>query len=205
MLTWDWAYRAFSRLHRRELRNMGPIRKFAELVLETAISVHSETDVGAVKPSAVNNNDRITREQCITAATTCELENETSKPSKLEKNQNTCEESQKEETRLRRTFLPENTSVTVKSGDDSLYQSTVAGASDLMPAGETRATAGISCPGGDGVLGKHRRRNEGNECAGLRRTALSELAAQDSHRKYPAMVDEVRRFFVPFVVRLEVQ
>ncbi|CAN0085044.1 unnamed protein product, partial [Laminaria digitata] len=37
MFAWGWAYRAFSPFHAQETRNMGPIRAFAELVLDASV------------------------------------------------------------------------------------------------------------------------------------------------------------------------
>eukprot|EP00903_Cladosiphon_okamuranus_P014695 g13621.t1 len=36
MFAWGWVYRAFSPFYAKEMQNMGPIREFAELVLDTA-------------------------------------------------------------------------------------------------------------------------------------------------------------------------
>ncbi|CAM9908795.1 unnamed protein product, partial [Sphacelaria rigidula] len=138
MFAWSWAYRAFSRLHRRELRNMEPIRDFAELVLETAISEGDTSgECGAMRNGLENGSGLLEN------ATTTESEH------------------------------PGNGGSERVIGDQVVQE---------------RVGNGVGVASGNGTVA----RKEWSSGVGRRRrTALSNMAERESHRKYPnAMLDE---------------
>lgn len=170
MFAWGWVYRSISPLHRRETRNMVPIRKFAELVLRTAIDDH-----GNAKEMESNRTHR-------------------GRPSK-----EAPEMFAKGRGAPHLPVAPGNGILEDKNGVDRVN----ACETDSTMAEERVGGDGWAGFGGQGqssryvstAQGVHKPligRGEGE--GGRRCTALSDMAARESHQKYPnSMVDEVTR------------
>lgn len=240
MFAWSWAYRAFSRLHRRELRNMEPIRDFAELVLETAISEGDtsgecgamrnglENDSLVFRRGEVNRNGTVDEERrCVPTTIVKKNEEEGGIGDKMEDGSFEAKRGELETGNTEgnpggngrmddyclkarcgelendsaleddRRGLLENATTTESEHPENGGSERVVGDQVV----QEREGNGVGVASGNGTVA----RKEWSSGVGRRRrTALSNMAERESHRKYPnAMLDEVcsmLMFFLPILL-----
>ncbi len=171
MFAWGWVYRAFSPLHAREARNMGPIREFAELVLKSAAEAGGSSRPGARSGGSTSRE---------TTGSSVGSSGSSSGGSSGSSGSSSGGSS--------------GSSVT---GRDHRGGEVVPGLAASLPrAGEcggerppsSTASAGAAAGGGAGMAAAAAAGGVGP------RTALFKMATRESHRVYPgSMVDEVSR------------
>lgn len=191
MFAWGWVYRAFSPFHVRETRNMVPIREFAELVLDTAVR-GSQNPSAAAQDGSRDSNRSSTTAKSKDGPTTSRDTTAISSGGSISKDGGGRRIEHEGVTDTSVSGRRER-EVAEKVGHDEDEQEGVMVGQEVAPP--QRAEGG-------GGRGRSAERAAGKSDlpgnVGLR-TALSNMAARESHKAYPgSMVDEVsqpKRFF----------